>query len=331
MKSLSVLEEIWRTYEMTDTVIVCCDGTVKSHRAILSAASPCLKEAMLDLAEDGEDIHIFLPESNVQDVISMLSLIYLGLSCVSLESQRGVIEASTALGLNLSWYEEYSYDDGSTAADAVPCDPSVLDFPLPQLTDDLFPATNVIKERDAPKRSSKSSHSCATCGKMFKTAGLLERHERIHSGLRPFECGICGMRFVRSHHLLDHERRHSSDAKTFRCPECAKTFSRRASLDVHLRTTHSNQKSFKCELCGKAFGRNDVLTRHKMLKHRGEGLPAKSDPAAQLPVPAVAVSAAGLTEPYNYFEDISVSSVMTSYENWETDFVLTADSNLGFH
>ncbi|KPV78651.1 uncharacterized protein RHOBADRAFT_51094 [Rhodotorula graminis WP1] len=47
-------------------------------------------------------------------------------------------------------------------------------------------------------------HRCPTCAKAFARRYDLTRHERLHSGELPFECGKCGKRFPRS----DARRRH---------------------------------------------------------------------------------------------------------------------------
>ena len=92
-----------------------------------------------------------------------------------------------------------------------------------------------------------------------------------------------------------------------------------------MKTRHSSAKSFECDICGSCFARNDVLTRHKILKH-------KINKSVRQNCDVKCVESPGPSgDPLSYFEDISVSSVMTSYENFETDFVLTSDPALDFH
>src|SRR5688572_18338034 len=53
----------------------------------------------------------------------------------------------------------------------------------------------------------KKTHSCSECKKEFKTSFHLKRHQRIHSGEKPFKCNQCKMRFSTSDHLQKHEMR----------------------------------------------------------------------------------------------------------------------------
>ena len=46
------------------------------------------------------------------------------------------------------------------------------------------------------------------CGKSFTRNEELTRHRRIHTGIRPYQCGSCPKRFGRKDHLNKHERIH---------------------------------------------------------------------------------------------------------------------------
>ncbi|KAM9836993.1 uncharacterized protein ACBR49_019389 [Aulostomus maculatus] len=74
--------------------------------------------------------------------------------------------------------------------------------------------------------------SVAGCERRFSRSDELNRHVRIHTGQKPFQCTICARSFSRSDHLTTHTR------------------------------THTGEKPFSCDVCGKRFARSDERKRH---------------------------------------------------------------------
>ncbi|PAV64562.1 hypothetical protein WR25_01658 [Diploscapter pachys] len=70
------------------------------------------------------------------------------------------------------------------------------------------------------------------CGKAFSRNDHLQRHMRIHTGLRQFQCRTCMRSFSRSDHLNKHERTHSGE-KPFSCTVCGRKFSKKDELKKH--------------------------------------------------------------------------------------------------
>jgi len=59
-----------------------------------------------------------------------------------------------------------------------------------------------ISESDKPSR-----YTCLECGKVFVTPSKLRRHRFTHSGLRPFQCNVCGKSYSQSANLKTHVRK----------------------------------------------------------------------------------------------------------------------------
>ncbi|XP_029932230.1 early growth response protein 4-like [Myripristis murdjan] len=87
------------------------------------------------------------------------------------------------------------------------------------------PAKGAVKVKPFPC-------SVQGCERRFSRSDELNRHVRIHTGQKPFQCTICSRSFSRSDHLTTHTR------------------------------THTGEKPFSCDVCGKRFARSDERKRH---------------------------------------------------------------------
>lgn len=65
--------------------------------------------------------------------------------------------------------------------------------------------THTVKSTQNP---GNTQHRCFQCLKCFQSASKLQRHEMVHTGLKPFKCPTCGKAFRQASHLKAHERTH---------------------------------------------------------------------------------------------------------------------------
>jgi len=84
-------------------------------------------------------------------------------------------------------------------------------------------------------------HRCSVCRRSFARSDMLERHARLHTGVRPYSCRLCSQVFSRSDHLTTHLRTHTGE-KPYQCPRCSYSASRRDMVTRHLRVhVHDNR------------------------------------------------------------------------------------------
>ncbi|GIX80838.1 hypothetical protein CEXT_265181 [Caerostris extrusa] len=77
-----------------------------------------------------------------------------------------------------------------------------------------------------------------TVPKRFIRNSDLNRHLKIHSGQKPFQCRVCSKSFFRSYYLIAHNRVHTGE-KPYSCDTCGRRFTsndaKRYHAKVHLK------------------------------------------------------------------------------------------------
>jgi len=112
-----------------------------------------------------------------------------------------------------------------------------------------------IKEEDhghIDKKHKKTVFNCkfTGCTGVFTTLANMKRHEKLHSGEKPYICPVtaCGKGFARKYDLKVHSRTHTKE-KPYQCnvETCAKKFSRVSSLREHERNIHGIHNSSEAD------------------------------------------------------------------------------------
>ncbi|XP_046399212.1 zinc finger protein 59-like isoform X3 [Ischnura elegans] len=107
---------------------------------------------------------------------------------------------------------------------------------------------------------------CKLCGKHFTTKTNLHNHSIFHSGEKKFACPMCPKHFWMSSDRNIHIRSVHLNIRPYECGICGKRFVVKATLQKHY-TTHSDEKPFKCTKCSKYFKVKSTLNRHMKCIH----------------------------------------------------------------
>ena len=120
-----------------------------------------------------------------------------------------------------------------------------------------------VRTKRTTKQETKYAR-CPFCFKNFPTC-YISIHLRIHKGIKPHSCDICGKGFRQNCHLTRHMLWHTG-LKKHKCATCGKSFPTVTSLNIHNRY-HTGEKRYKCLDCSAMFFVINDLKRHWKKEH----------------------------------------------------------------
>lgn len=106
-------------------------------------------------------------------------------------------------------------------------------------------------------------HKCHICPRQFGSKLSLQKHQANHTGERPYKCTQCGRAYKYASDLKRHEDIAHLNRRPFVCDQCEASFARNRELRVHM-TRHTREKFFKCAVEGCDYSTN---FRKRMTDH----------------------------------------------------------------
>ena len=114
------------------------------------------------------------------------------------------------------------------------------------------------------------NHECEQCGKKFFLRDDLRTHARIHTGLKPYSCNICGKTFKH----ISHRNRHQNTNHTGTV-YCLIHMSIQLFQKIDTKFLHNiilfflgEERPYNCELCKKGFlGKTHLVTHFRRYHH----------------------------------------------------------------
>ncbi|XP_050086697.1 zinc finger protein ZFP2-like [Anopheles aquasalis] len=108
---------------------------------------------------------------------------------------------------------------------------------------------------------------CNFCNKTFKFNATLRQHEKIHYGIKQFECAVCQRRFLHKGTLKCHLRMHTGETP-YKCPHCPKSFRGQTALNCHV--FRHTKTGVQCPECGKVFATRSIVKQHLQQVHTAQ-------------------------------------------------------------
>jgi uncharacterized Zn-finger protein len=119
-------------------------------------------------------------------------------------------------------------------------------------------------------------YTCVICPKRFGSKQNLEQHLSVHTGLSPWNCGLCEMSFKRQHHFKNHMKTsgHKTKYKGHQVqghddddPEVKKPIIDILVIQGNNIVDEELDKPHKCQVCGTCYKFDFHLKQH--LKSKG--------------------------------------------------------------
>ncbi|PAA94090.1 hypothetical protein BOX15_Mlig001390g2 [Macrostomum lignano] len=122
------------------------------------------------------------------------------------QPQAIVCTATTALPTTVSIVDSKELRQPDASPGVVQAEPPAA--PRPKQPKPAAPSSPPAAPDPSGATASAKVFKCAYCGKAFNRKFCLERHERLHTGVKPYECQLCGERYIR----LEDKKRHMRSA-----------------------------------------------------------------------------------------------------------------------
>ncbi|KAK4803616.1 hypothetical protein SAY86_003433 [Trapa natans] len=129
-------------------------------------------------------------------------------------------------------------------------------------------ASQLLKHEDSHVKFETTEAFCCECTASFSNVDLLKDH--ILSTHQYINCEICGTKHLKKNikrHLRTHETKPSRDTGLIECyfPGCQHTFSTQSNLRKHVKAVHLKVKPFACCYtdCSKKFSYKHVRDHHE--------------------------------------------------------------------
>ena len=96
-------------------------------------------------------------------------------------------------------------------------------------------------------------HKCGVCSRTFAHKHSLTAHSNtVHRGIRKHECNIYRKKFASNQEIVRHGRVHTGE-RPYTCGVCSHTFALKSNLTAHYSAVHQGVRKAECRVCNQKF------------------------------------------------------------------------------
>jgi len=281
------IRKIWQNLqkeeEFCDMTLACEGKVIKTHKVIISAISPILRNILRNNSITNPCI--YLRGVKFKELENLLNFVYQGEVCIEEEDINSFLEVGKELQIK-GMAAVQKLDSKSSPMDPLENRENIETVKI-VFSDET--AENIMKietedtiiephTRCGQKRVStvegpsgiKYNINPVKKVKSEITSNIVlkENSEKsINTAETEFRCEICNKVYTKLGALNIHKAS-VHEGITYPCERCGKAYSQAVNLKRHIMSVHENSQ-FPCELCGKTYNDISAVRLHIKTKHEG--------------------------------------------------------------
>eukprot|EP00092_Neocalanus_flemingeri_P035463 GFUD01038590.1.p1 GENE.GFUD01038590.1~~GFUD01038590.1.p1 ORF type:complete len:519 (+),score=84.88 GFUD01038590.1:64-1620(+) len=260
----ATIDSLWSYCQegrFTDIRIVCTDGSLQAHRAMISRALPLLKYVDADL--------ILLPDVSVKLLEQELENLYENNHSFCIENiQNELIKKEESAKLDNGVKDEVinveDYDDLDETFNE-----EESEVPITPIKNETIKSSTSVKQTSRRGRGRapvcEVKGVCDICKQKFNATKCLLNHlSKVHNML--LKCKHCPDQFVNYEKLTIHKQEIHKSLLKYQCNKCERGYQIKSAFEEHTLECGINREYY-CQKCGNKFTSKKNLYDHNSKVH----------------------------------------------------------------